>query len=137
MNIATISSNSLSSPQEDIAVEQDWKALQTDLQQGDLSSAMSAFSAMQKDIPSPAQAAEAKPPSADSLVGEALHALQTALQKVDVSGAQSALASLQSAIKTAYAQTAPLTPAPSEDPIASAPAAPPQALAGSTLNYLA
>jgi len=86
-------------------VAEDWKALQSDLQQGNLASAQAIFSAMQKDSPTGAQAAEAKPPSADNLIGEALHALQAALQKIDLSGAQSALVALQTAVKTAYAQT--------------------------------
>ena len=108
MSIPNISSTLAAFVQNSADTEaQDWKVLQTDLQKGDLSSALSAFAAMQNDIPNPPQAG--KPPSPDILIGEALHALQTALQKIDLSGAQSALVALQSAVKTAYAETDPTT----------------------------
>src|ERR1039458_1235054 len=70
---------------------QDFKALQTALQAGDLSGAQQAFTTLQKDKPASSQAAQAaNAPSQNS---------QGALTSGDVSGAQQAFAALKHVIQ--------------------------------------
>ena len=72
---------------------QDFKALQTALQAGDLSGAQQAFATLQKDQPASSQAAQAaNAPSQNS---------QGALTSGDVSGAQQAFAALKQDIQGA------------------------------------
>ena len=138
MNIPNISSDASATLSGGVDAEaQDWKTLQKDLQQGDLSSAQAIFASMQQQISTAPHVAEATPPSPDSLIGDALHALQAALQKIDLSSAQSALVALQTAVKTAYVQTAPSAGAPQIAEPPSPPASDSQPSAGSTLNLLA
>jgi ribosomal protein S20 len=84
---------------------QDFKALQSALQSGDLSGAQQAFAAFQKDMPASAQAAQtAQANSAstpNSQGAKDFQALQSALGSGDLSGAQQAFASLQKDLQSA------------------------------------
>ena len=81
---------------------QDFKALQTALQAGDLSGAQQAFATLQKDQPASSQAAQtANAPSQNSQGAKDLQALQGALTSGDVSGAQQAFAALKQDIQGA------------------------------------
>ena len=76
---------------------QDFKALQTALQSGDVTSAQQAFASVQKDMQNAAQAAGAtsNPSGQPSKIGTDFQTLQSALQSGDLSGAQSAFATLK------------------------------------------
>ena len=76
---------------------QDFKALQTALQSGDVTSAQQAFASLQKDMQksSPAAAATSTPSGQSSPISTDFQTLQTALQSGDLSGAQSAFATLK------------------------------------------
>ena len=75
---------------------QDFKALQTALQSGDLSGAQQAFAAMQKDQQNSSQATQASSASSqNSQDAKDFQALQTAFSSGDLSGAQQAFAALQ------------------------------------------
>ena len=84
---------------------QDFNALQSALQSGDLSGAQQAFAAFQKDMPASAQAAQtAQTNSAstpNSQGAKDFQALQSALGSGDLSGAQQAFASLQKDLQSA------------------------------------
>ena len=71
---------------------QDFKALQTALQSGDVTSAQQAFASMQKDMQNSSQAAGAtsNPSGQSSQISTDFGTLQSALQSGDLSGAQSA-----------------------------------------------
>lgn len=81
---------------------QDFKALDSALQSGDLSSATTAFAALQKDI----QGGSAKGPggkmfASGTQASKDLAAVQTALSSGDVAGAQKAFATLKTDMKAA------------------------------------
>jgi ribosomal protein S20 len=81
---------------------QDFKALQSALQSGDLSGAQSAFASLQKAMQNKSQAAGANNPSSqNSQLGNDMQSLQSALQGGDLSAAQKAFASLQQDMKSA------------------------------------
>src|SRR5664280_393361 len=73
---------------------QDFKALQSALQSGDLTSAQQAFASLQKDRPNSTQAAATTSNASgqNSPLANDFQALQTALQTGDISSAQSAFA---------------------------------------------
>jgi len=76
---------------------QDFKALQTALQSGDMTSAQQAFASLQKDMPKSSQAAgtTSNPAGQPGQIGTDYQSLQSALQSGDLSGAQSAFATLK------------------------------------------
>jgi hypothetical protein len=109
MNITGINSNSATDPYQ-VSTQnnfkkraQDFKALQSALQSGDLTSAQQAFSSLLKDQQGSTQAAT----PASSTSGQTsplqndFQALQSALQSGDLSGAQSAFATLKQDIQSA------------------------------------
>ena len=82
---------------------QDFKALQTALQSGDLSSAQQAFSALQHDMPRLAQSANATSQTSPvSQLSQDFQSLQSALQSGDLSSAQQAFASLTQDLQSAH-----------------------------------
>jgi|ERR1035437_1083005 iron uptake system EfeUOB component EfeO/EfeM len=76
---------------------QDFKALQTALQSGDVTTAQQAFASLQKDMQTSSKAAGAtsNQSSQTSQLGADFQTLQSALQSGDLSGAQSAFATLK------------------------------------------
>jgi outer membrane protein assembly factor BamD (BamD/ComL family) len=81
----------------------DFKALQSALQSGDLSSAQQAFTALQKDNPNFAQAMSGSNSSSQTNpVSTAFQSLQSALQSGNLSGAQSAFTSLTQALQSTH-----------------------------------
>lgn len=81
---------------------QNFKALTTALQSGDLASAQSAYATLQQQIQSASQSAGGTSLfGSNSTVGKDFQAIGTALQSGDVSGAQSALSSFKQDIKAA------------------------------------
>jgi hypothetical protein len=82
---------------------QDFKALQSALEAGDLSGAQDAFASLQKNMkPNPrGSEASSQLSEATSRVAKDFAALQTALQGGDLSGAQSAFATLKQDLKGA------------------------------------
>jgi hypothetical protein len=76
---------------------QDFKALQTALKSGDVTSAQQAFASLQKDMQSsfPAAGATSTPSGQSSPMSADFQTLQSALQSGDLSGAQSAFATLK------------------------------------------
>ena len=82
---------------------QDFKALASALQSGDLSAAQTAFAAFQKDIQGNSQSPQAAALSdSNSQLGKDFQALQSALQSGDLSSAQQAFATLQQDLKTTH-----------------------------------
>ena len=85
---------------------QDFKALESSLQSGDLSGAQQAFAALQKDLPNSSQTTGATSSNAStptSQLSTDFQALQSALQSGDLSGAQGAFATLQQDMQSAGA----------------------------------
>jgi len=81
---------------------QDFKALQSALQTGDLSGAQQAFATLQKDLPSSAPTTKPSSSSSQSTpASKDFQALQSALSSGDLSGAQQAFASLKQDLQSA------------------------------------
>ena len=78
----------------------DFKALANALQSGDLSSAQSAFAALQKDLPNASQASATPPVGQTSQAATDFQTLQSALNSGDLSGAQKAFASLKTDLQS-------------------------------------
>jgi hypothetical protein len=76
-------------------VAQDWKALQSDIGQGNMQGAQTAFNSLQKDLANSPTGS----PSPTSPVGQALSQLQTAIQSGSASESQSAFHALRSAVR--------------------------------------
>ena len=101
MDISSISSSSQNVSQTNLQAafkqrSQDMNALQSALQNGDISAAQTAFATVQKNMPTSGQGSQSGPSS------QAMQSLQSALQKGDISGAQTAFTSLQSTMKTGH-----------------------------------
>lgn len=107
MNLTTISSAVPAyQPQVQSAFQQraqDFKALQTALDSGDLSAAQQAFTALQQDRPNAAQNTQSSTnsaPTQPNQLGKDLQSLQSALQSGDIDSAQSAFATLKQDLKS-------------------------------------
>jgi hypothetical protein len=103
MNISGISSSVTSFSQNNMLAGprqqgQNFKALDTALQTGDLSSAQSAFSAIQQNMPPASNGPEQGQPGADGM-GQAFQSLSDALGKGDLSGAQTAFSDVKDIMK--------------------------------------
>jgi hypothetical protein len=82
---------------------QDFKALQSALQSGDLSGAQQAFASLQQDLPGTAQIANGSNQSNPvSKVSQDFQALQSALQSGDLATAQQAFSTLQQDLQSAH-----------------------------------
>jgi hypothetical protein len=77
-------------------IQSDFQALQSALQSGNVSSAQTAYSALQKDAPELFQSSSS---SSTNPLSSALSSLGTALQSGNLSDAQTAMASLTQALK--------------------------------------
>ncbi|HTI69365.1 MAG TPA: hypothetical protein VMF06_05340 [Candidatus Limnocylindria bacterium] len=94
---------------------QDFKSLESALQSGDLSSAQTAFSAVQKDIKSSPPGTKGKDPfSNNPQASRDFQALQSALQSGDLASAQKAFASFQTDVKGAHGARHHRPPPPSD-----------------------
>jgi len=85
---------------------QDFKALESSLQSGDLTGAQQAFADLQKDLPNSSQTTAATSSNASAPTGQLgtdFQALQSALQAGDLSGAQGAFATLKQDMQSAGA----------------------------------
>jgi len=81
---------------------QDFKALQSALQSGDLSGAQQAFATLQQDLPSSTQTTKSTATSSQTTpTAKDFQALQSALSSGDLSGAQQAFASLKQDLQSA------------------------------------
>jgi len=81
---------------------QDFKALQTALQSGDLAGAQQAFAALQKDKTGAAQSSTGASPSTDNSQGSKdFQALQTALSSGNLAAAQQAFTALKKDVQGA------------------------------------
>ncbi|HSY18918.1 MAG TPA: hypothetical protein VK815_11310 [Candidatus Acidoferrales bacterium] len=81
----------------------DFKAIGSALQSGDLSSAQSALAAFQQNQPAAAQSANSQPFGKNNQANTDYQTLTTALQSGDLAGAQKAFSSIQSDLKSAQA----------------------------------
>jgi ribosomal protein S20 len=79
---------------------QDFKALGTALQSGDLAGAQQAFAALQKDTQT-IQSAQSQPSGQNSPGSQDFKTLESALNSGDLSGAQKAFATVQQDVQTA------------------------------------
>jgi outer membrane protein assembly factor BamD (BamD/ComL family) len=101
MSISAISSSGsspISSQTSANPLAQDMKTLQSALQQGNTSTAQTAFASLEKDLAS----SPGGTPAATSPLGKALQSLSTALQSGSASTAQTAFSALQTAMKTGH-----------------------------------
>src|SRR5208337_4175079 len=105
MNVSIVTSASSSSQTSFQEGVQDFESLANALQSGDLSSAQSAFSSLEQNLPGISQVLQSNSSSSSSStqtspVAQALQSLQSALQSGDLSGAQQAFTSLEKALQS-------------------------------------